>query len=264
MRLTKEVLKIDAEKVKNKICRLISEYIEKSGASGAVVCLSGGVDSSLTCFLTAEALGADRVFGLALPERGVTEERDVNDALRVAKILGVRCDVIDITDIVGAFYRAIPVYESGDLVSGGNVKARVRMTVAYYYANRFNLIVVGSGNKSELMVGYFTKYGDGGVDILPIGDLYKTQVRQLALHVGVPEDIVWKTPSAGLWVGQTDEGELGVTYDVLDLMLYGFEHGMTAEEIAGELRVPVGKVLEVLDRVRKSEHKRRPPVIFKI
>jgi len=114
------------------------------------------------------------------------------------------------------------------------------------------------------MVGYFTKYGDGGVDILPIGDLYKTQVRQLALHVGVPEDIVWKTPSAGLWVGQTDEGELGVTYDVLDLMLYGFEHGMTAEEIAKELQVPVGKVLEVLDRVRRSGHKRQPPVIFKI
>ena len=264
MRLSKEVLKIDAEKVKNKICRLISEYIEKSGADGAVICLSGGLDSSLTCFLTSEAIGADRVRGLVLPERGVTSERDVDDALRVAGMCGVRCDVIDITDIVRSFCRAIPVYEADDLVSAGNVKARVRMVVAYYYANRFNLIVVGSGNKSELLTGYFTKYGDGGVDILPLGDLYKTQVKQLALHVGVPEDIVRKTPSAGLWVGQTDEGELGVTYDVLDLILYGFEHGMGAEEIAEELQLPVGKVLDVLERVRRSRHKREPPVIFKV
>ena len=264
MRLSKDVLKIDAEKVKNKICRFISEYIEKSGADGAVVCLSGGLDSSLICFLTSEAIGADHVRGLVLPEKGVTKERDVNDALRVARMRGVRCDVIDITNIVRSFYSAIPIYDADDLISAGNVKARVRMVVAYYYANRFNFIVVGSGNRSELLTGYFTKYGDGGVDILPLGGLYKTQVRQLALYVGVPEDIVWKTPSAGLWVGQTDEDELGVTYDILDLILYGFEHGMRAEEIAEELQLPVGKVLDVLEMVRRSKHKREPPMIFKM
>jgi NAD+ synthase len=138
------------------------------------------------------------------------------------------------------------------------------MNLLYYYSNIHNWLVIGTGNKSELLVGYFTKYGDGGCDILPIGDLYKCQVRQLGEYLEIPLEIIEKTPSAGLWSGQTDEEELGLTYNDLDLILSGFEQLMSPDEISKGFDVPLELIKRVENMRRRSEHKRIGPIIFKM
>jgi NAD+ synthase len=161
---------------------------------------------------------------------------------------------VDLTPVFDSLLEALP---PGDRVAAGNLKARLRMAVWYYFANSRNYLVVGAGNKSEIKIGYFTKYGDGGVDILPLGDLLKTQVRELACELGIPEEIIVKSPSAGLWEGQTDEGEMGITYEELDRVLIAIESGHT-----GECNQ------EALARVRgmmaASQHKRDPIPICKL
>jgi NAD+ synthase len=137
------------------------------------------------------------------------------------------------------------------------------MTVAYHYANTLNYMVIGSSNKTEWLTGYFTKYGDSGVDLIPLGDLYKTQVRQLAKNLELPNSILKKPPSAGFWPGQTDEGELGARYETIDLVLYGDERGHSDEEIAEQLDVELDLVRRILDRVNANEHKRRLPLILR-
>ncbi|HIP57929.1 MAG TPA: NAD(+) synthase, partial [Archaeoglobus profundus] len=141
---------------------------------------------------------------------------------------------------------------------------RVRMTICYYYANSLGYLVAGTGNKSELMTGYFTKYGDGGVDFLPIGDLYKTEVFELAKYLGVPEKIIKKIPSAGLWAGQTDEDELGITYNKLDTILKGLEIGYSPNEICKIYNVKEEDVRRVIHLIESSKHKRELPPIVKV
>ena len=241
------------EKVSKKLVDFIRGYEE-----GVVLGLSGGLDSSTVAKLSVMALGRDRVLGLIMPSGALDE-----DAVRVARMLGIEYKVIDITGIVSGMVGACGL--DGGLIPIGNLKARIRMALLYYHANVMGRIVVGSGNKSELLVGYFTKYGDGGVDILPLGDLYKTQVRMLAEYLGIPKDIVWKTPTAGLWPGQTDEGELGMPYERLDLILYGIhELGMKKEEVSKEFGIPRADVERVEEMVRNSEHKRSMPPIPKV
>ena len=138
------------------------------------------------------------------------------------------------------------------------------MIVAYHYANALKSMVIGSSNKTEWLTGYFTKHGDGGVDLLPIADLYKCQVRQIAGYLGIPRNIIDKTPSGGLWPGQTDEGEIGASYDTLDLVLYGAERGYPDVEIAGRLNIEPELVRRILDRVKANEHKRRIPLILRL
>ncbi len=205
--------------IKETITTFISQKVQESGSSGAVIGLSGGIDSSLTAYLAVEALGADKVLGLLLPEKGISSEQDINDAMEVVRLLGIEHKTIDISKVLNSFSSTIPEFDKNNLLAGGNLKARTRMCILYYHANLMRRMVVGTGNKTELLLGYFTKYGDGGVDIEPIGGLYKTQVRGLSRHIGVPARIIDKTPTAGLWPGQTDEGELGVTYEVADKIL---------------------------------------------
>ena len=138
------------------------------------------------------------------------------------------------------------------------------MLVSYHYANALNLMVMGSSNKTELLTGYFTKYGDGGVDLMPLGDLYKCQVRQIASHMGVPQEILDKTPTAGLWPGQTDEEEMGTSYDTIDLILWGREKGFSAQEIASGTDEELGLVESILARVERNEHKRRLPLLLRL
>ncbi len=263
MKLSAEVLNIDPEFVEERILKFIRARVIGAGFSGVVIGQSGGIDSSVTAALCVKALGSDKLLGLMLPEKD-SDPNDAKDAIKLAEQFKIPYEIVDITSIVDACLNTYPKDAADSPTVVGNVKARIRMVTLYYYANNLRRLVVGSSNKSEILVGYFTKFGDGASDILPIGDLYKTQVRHLARHLGIPEEIIQKTPTAGLWKGQTDESEIGVSYNVLDLILYGLEHWMNESEIAHELNMSLGKVNKIVEMWRKSEHKRKFPVIFKL
>ena len=258
------VLDLDWSEVKSKTKRFVNDYVKKSGAAGIVLGLSGGVDSCTTAALSALALGADRVLGLLLPEQETYDPKDVEHAKLLAERFGLKTEFIDVTSTLEAFYNSIPVFEPTEKLSKGNIKARTRMIYWYYYANRFNLLVCGSSDKSETMMGYFTKWGDVAADISPLMDLYKTQVRKLAQHIGVPKEIVTKPASPALWPGQLAEKELGTKYETLDLALYGLEHFMKTEEIAQELGVKGELVNKIKRKWLFMEHKRRMPLTAKI
>jgi len=263
VKLSQDLLRVDPEFVEKRIVKFIRAKVIDAGFSGAVIGLSGGIDSSVVAALCVRALGPDKVLGLMLPEKD-SEPSDIKDALKIAEQLNIPYKIIDVSPIINAC-RVTYVEDATDPpIIVGNVKARVRMITLYYYANKLRRLVVGTSNKSEILIGYFTKFGDGASDILPIGDLYKTQVRQLADYLNIPREIIDKIPTAGLWKGQTDESEIGVPYSVLDLILYGLEHWKNESEIAEELQIPIEKVNRIVEMWRRSEHKRKGPVIFKI
>jgi len=172
-------------------------------------------------------------------------------------------ETIDITPILEAYYKSLPIYNPHDKLSKGNLKARTRMVCLYYYANNLGKIVCGSSDKSETMMGYFTKWGDVAADISPLMDLYKTQVRQLAAHIGIPTEIITKPSTPQLWPGQLAEEELGIRYETLDLILLGLENFMSPEEIADQLKLPSKLVRDIRNRWLAREHKRRPPLTLK-
>lgn len=258
-----KALEINPPVVKNKLVAFIKQKVKDAGADGVVIGLSGGVDSSTVAFLCAEALGGDKVLGVSMPETGVTDAADAADAKEVATKLGMDCRVVDITPAVQALHRNITGFESGALPAA-NLKPRVHMAILYYYANLMNRLVVGAGNRSEIRAGYFTKYGDGAVDMLPLGCLYKTQVKQLAAHLGVPTKIIRKVPTAGLWKGQTDEGELGVPYEKLDMIYAGLDLKLKPDVIAKAAGVEAEKVKHFVERERRTAHKLRVPEVPKL
>jgi NAD+ synthase len=251
------------------ITDFVASVVEDAGADGAVIGLSGGIDSTLTAHLAVEALGADAVHGLVMPSEANTE-RNMSDAERVAEDLGIEYDVVAIQPIVEAFEAAYPT-EAGERLDErvdtdplrtalGNVAVRTRGVLNYFVGNAENRVVLGTGNRSETLTGYFTKYGDGAVDCNPIGNLYKYQVRQMAAHVGVPDDLVTKPPSAEMWEGQTDEDEMGLTYDALDAILMLHVDGPFSRSATVEtLGVPESAVDRVVGLYERSEHKRHVP-----
>ncbi|MEZ0318866.1 MAG: NAD+ synthase [Pyrobaculum sp.] len=257
MDIRKVVQAVDYDKAREIIVAFMREYVEGAGAKGAVVGLSGGVDSTVAAALAAEALGPSRVLAVTMPSM-YTPPEDVEDAKRVAERLGVRLIHIDITPIVESFYKALPGFAAEDRLAAGNILPRVRMTILYYYANRENLLVLGTSDRSELLLGYFTKYGDGGADLLPIGGLYKSQVKEMARRLGFGW-IAEKPSSPRLWREHTAEGELGAPYEVLDIVLWSlFDAKMPVEEV----RKAYGGVVDlVLRRVRSNYHKLRPPPV---
>jgi NAD+ synthase len=257
-------LEINCKKYECKIKNFITKRIEKASLDGAVVAVSGGIDSAVTLDLTVKALGADKVTALTMPERDVTPERDIMDVMQHCELLGVTCNTVDITPILRVMRDTLPQYDITDRVTKGNIKPRVRMTVAYYFANRDGRMVMGTSNKTELLTGFFTKYGDGGVDLMPLADLYKTQLRQLARHLDIPRNIVEKPPSPGFYPGHTDEDELGIDYTTLDLILYSLEKGLDASRIAEDLGASRELVESVMSRVKANEHKRRLPLILRL
>ncbi|TLZ54623.1 MAG: NAD+ synthase [Methanobacteriota archaeon] len=244
------------------VTSFIRHHFAESGAHGIVLGMSGGVDSSLVAALCVRSIGAAKVLGIWSGE-GPAKGAEFRDAADWAKDLGIALRAFDIAPLVSAVQRPLKIPKK-DRVSRGNLKARIRMILLYAIANTENRIVMGTGNKSELACGYFTKFGDGGADFLPIGDLYKTQVRQMAAFLGVPKRIGEKVPTAGLWKGQTDEGELGIRYGDLDRVLLGIEIHLTPDEIAAQTGLPIKKVLHVEGLVAASVHKRKPPLIPKI
>jgi NAD+ synthase len=240
--------------------RYVSDTVEHARAKGVVLGLSGGLDSCTVLALCAKALGPKRVRCLHLPT-GTTPRDERDDARLMAKKAGVRLEVVPIDDAVEGLAELLNAKEPE---LKGNLKARVRMTILYHHARKGNLLVVGTGNKSELLTGYFTKFGDGASDLNPLGDLYKTQVRALAKAVGVPARIIGKPPTAALWEGQTDEGELGISYDLLDGILLGIELGMGDGAVADAAGAPLREVVRIRALNARTVHKRRLGLIPKL
>jgi NAD+ synthase len=238
----------------------LRQQVTRAGSRGLVVGLSGGIDSAVVARLSQMAM-RDAVLAVILP--AYSDPQDERDARLVAshfKLNAVSLDLGNTYDsMIHAAQRAFeslpaaagPIDEGANRLSLANVKPRLRMTALYFVANRMNYLVAGTGNRSEIAIGYYTKYGDGGVDLLPLGSLVKSQVRALARELGVPDRIIEKAPSAGLWLGQTDEGEMGFTY--ADLETYLRE---------GPASLPPALVVKIERLARVSEHKRQLPPFF--
>ncbi len=238
--------------MRKKIVNWLKKQVKASQAKGIVLGLSGGIDSAVVAALAKEAVGKDNVLALILPCH--SQAQDMEDALLVSRELGITTETVDLSALYDAFIKAMP---KGSRLALANLKPRLRMVTLYYFANTLNYLVCGTGNKSELLVGYFTKYGDGGTDLLPIGGLYKRDVRRLAAELRIPERIITKPPTAGLWPGQTDEGEMGITYNELDDILERMEK--KRKQV-----FPRAKTDKVARMFKRSEHKRQGPMICKL
>jgi NAD+ synthase len=232
------------------IANWIAGQVRDAGLTGAVVGLSGGIDSAVVSGLCARALGPENVLGVVLPIHSNTTDAEHGE--QTARAWGIELRTIDLSGVYDALTEALP---SGSDLANANIKPRLRMIALYHHANTLGRMVVGTGNRSELMAGYYTKYGDGGTDLLPIAGLYKWQVRDLARSIGVPSAIIEKPPSAGLWLGQTDEQEMGITYEELDRTLAAIDTGQEAT-----IDAPVLERVQAM--MRASEHKRHLQPIY--
>lgn len=253
-------LSIDTNLTRKILTTFIHTEVTRAGFSRAVVGLSGGVDSSLSCTLAAEALGAENVLAVRMPY-----ETSSPDSLAHAQLvidqLGVQSLTVPITDMVNPLFERFP---QADPVRRGNAMARARMIVLYDQSQASKGLVVGTGNKTEILLGYTTLYGDSACAINPLGDLYKTQVRQLAREMGVPEAIIKKPPSADLWIGQTDEGELGFTYADVDQLLYLLVDERYSPEDCIEEGFSEQFVNTVIELIRRNHFKRVMPPVAKL
>jgi len=249
--------KIDYTKLTRHIEKWIKEYIENANAKGVVVSLSGGVDSATTAALCVNAIGKENVCTLNLPCESLSQ--DFEHAKLVADCLDIEFEKIDLTPIFEEFMKTItPIIQTNNMAIA-NIKPRLRMLTAYFIAqSKGNYLVAGTGNRTELAIGYFTKYGDGAVDFEPIGALYKCEVREVAEVLNIPEVIINKAPSAGLWEGQTDEGEIGLTYDVLDEIIYRLDYDLELDDLNEN---DIEKVKKMMGSIG---HKLKMPPYFKI
>jgi len=239
---------MDAERLADKLVSWIRDKVLAAGCKGVVVGMSGGLDSSVVAMLCHRAF-PQSMLGVLMPCHSSREDEE--HALAVASRFSIPTKSVALDTAFDTLLKALPgqgVEPSINRLAEANLKARLRMLTLYYFANQLKYMVVGSGNRSEFSVGYFTKYGDGGVDILPLGNLVKGQVRELAVFLGIPQEIINKPPSAGLWQGQTDEDELGLSYEELDRYL-----------VTGEASNEVKRKIESM--IAASDHKRLPPPV---
>ena len=252
-----EIPKLDLEKTKKDIIEFVQNKVSEANADGLVVGLSGGIDSTLSAFLACEAVGKENVFGIVMPST-TTPTEDKLHGTAIAQQLGIKYKEIAIDSILNEFLSVTQIQD--DTLAIGNLKARIRMSIIYFYANSKNYLVCGTGNRSEILIGYFTKHGDGACDIEPIGDLYKTNVYELAKYMEVPQEIINKPPRAGLWNNQTDEDEIGMTYKLLDKILYqSIDKKIDSKTIANELDISVDEVDDIITRVERNKHKTKVP-----
>ncbi|MBD3413263.1 MAG: NAD+ synthase [Candidatus Aminicenantes bacterium] len=253
-------MKINPSFVKKLLVKFIKEELEKFNFQKAVVGLSGGLDSSVTSCLCQKALGAQNVLALVLPY-GDRFAKDVQDAENVIKALGIRSKKINIQPMVDVYYSQHP---TNNKILKGNKMARERMSILYDFSSREKAMVIGTSNKTELLLGYGTIHGDMASGINPIGDLYKTQVRELGKHLNVPPEIIRKSPSAGFWPGQTDEKEIGIDYEKIDQILYQIVDLRKPKKEVLSLGFSEKTVNKVVAMIKKSEFKRKLPPIPKI
>ena len=244
----------------SKASKIITEFIfrevKERKSEGVVIGLSGGVDSSVAVVLAVSALGPSRVFGLILPDsKAIPDPRERKDALELAKDLKISHTLIEIGAAKNTLARQLPA----NRFAQGNLAVRLRMCILYYYAAIKQLIVVGTSDRSELELGYFTKYGDGAADILPIGGLYKTEVREVGKHMHIPPNILEKKSTPGLWKGQTAEADLGLKYEEIDDILRNLK-----KDRSHLRKFSAEKVQTVVKLVEKNKHKRSLPPVCKI
>jgi NAD+ synthase len=251
---------INTSLVRTILVQFIRKEMRKAGFSKGIVGLSGGVDSSLVVCLAAEALGPENVFAVAMPYRLSNPESEAHAAL-VAKQLHVDFQRIDLSPMIDAYFERFP---DADALRRGNKLSRERMAILYDLSAAHSGLVLGTSNKTELLLGYGTIYGDMASALNPIGDLYKTHVRHLAEAVGVPKEIIEKAPSADLWAGQTDEEELRYPYDQIDQLLYHMVDLRLTEDELIRAGFAIGFVRDIKERIRRSRFKRRLPVIARV
>ena len=260
MKKPESSLEINPDLARKILTGFIRSETTRTGYPRAVVGLSGGVDSALACMLAAEALGAQNVLAVRMPYSSSSSD-SLEHAGLVIEQTGVQEQTISISAAVDALLAEIPPQER---IRRGNVMARTRMTVLYDQSAGFGGLVIGTGNKTEILLGYTTQFGDAASAINPLGDLYKTQLRQLAGFMGVPQVILDKAPSADLWVGQTDEGELGFTYEQVDRLLYMLVDRRRSPEVCVKAGFERHFVERVVELIRKNHFKRVMPPIAKL
>jgi NAD+ synthase len=258
----KEILKINAERVRDFLVEFLRDEFKKANFQNAIFGMSGGVDSTVVGYLCRLAFGRPNTYGIILPYKN-TPKVSVDHAYLVGRTLGIRYLRFNVTPQIDYYFKNFP---QADKIRIGNKIARERMSILYDLSYHFNGLVVGSSNKSEIYLGYGTIFGDLAWLINPLGDLFKTEIYQLAEFLGVPKEIIEKKPSAELWEGQTDEDELGFTYKEADIVLYYYvEKNMSADEIANQVKeVSKEKIYKIIERVRNTDFKRKPPKIAKI
>ena len=259
-KLPEGVIRTHPELLRRVLTGFIANEVGRTGLSRAVVGLSGGIDSSTSAFLAAEALDPGNVLGVIMPYRTSSPD-SLSDAQRVVEMTGIGSLTVDITPMVDAYFARFP---DADPMRRGNKMARERMTILYDHSAAFGGLVIGTSNKTELLLGYGTLFGDMASAVNPLGDLYKTQVRALAAHLGVPESIREKKPSADLWVGQSDEMELGFTYEEVDRLLYLLVDLRYEDDALIAEGFDPAFIREIKRRIRGSQYKRRLPVIAKL
>ena len=244
-----DFLSLNCKKVSHKITGFISEQVKLRKKNGIVLGLSGGLDSSVCLVLATKAIKKDKIMALIMPERGVTPKMDTDNARHIANELKVNYNEIHFESAKTNLLNHLPKNK----LSAGNISARLRMTLLYHYAGMNDLLVLGTSDKSELMIGYFTKYGDGGADLLPIGGLYKSQVKLLGKQLGLPNRILDQPSSPRLWKGHLAEKQLGLSYSEIDIILQYYLNNNL-----GSCNQSKKKIKLVVDMIRNSQHKREP------
>lgn len=253
-------LHIDLNKIEQILVDFVREEVTKSGFKKVVLGLSGGIDSAIVAYIAAKALGPENVLGIMMPYKSSSKE-SVEHAKLVIKDLGIDSKLIEITPMVDAYFSMEPEISN---MRKGNKMARERMTILYDYSAKLNALVLGTSNKTEILLGYSTQFGDSASALNPIGDLYKTHIWELSKHMGVPFELIEKKPSADLWEGQTDENELGFSYLMADQILYR----MIDERKSVTTLIEEGYDKEIIEKIEKkikfSQYKRKLPIIAKI
>lgn len=248
---------LDYEKLVVDIQNWITNYMKSANATNIVVGLSGGIDSAVTATLCTKAIGKEKIFGLGLPCGSILQ--DLEDAKLIAKHLGINFDILDLTSVYDKFLDITNSIPRKDKLASANLKPRLRMMALYFIGqSKGNSLIAGTSNRAELVIGYFTKYGDGATDFEPIASLYKQEVRKIAEFLNLPKRIITKAPSAGLWPGQTDEGEIGLSYDTIDEILYRMDYNLDFKGINEE------DIKTVKNMMSAAEHKLHMPPFFDV